>query len=60
MNLDPIIAYCAFADGAMSPVYEDGRRQYVIDDDGHRVYGVWQIPEDEPDLPVIVRTDENK
>jgi hypothetical protein len=38
----------------MRPIYDDGRRQYVIDDDGYRVFGVWQIPEDEPDLPVIV------
>jgi hypothetical protein len=60
MNLDPIIGHCAFADGAMRPIYDNGRRQYVIDNDGYRVYGVWLIPEDEPDLPLIVRADEDK
>jgi hypothetical protein len=33
----------------MRPIYDNGRRQYVIDDGGYRVYGVWLIPEDEPD-----------
>jgi hypothetical protein len=28
----------------------------VIDDDGIRVYGVFYIPQDEADLPVIVRS----
>ena len=37
----------------------DGR-QYVIDDDGYRVYGMWLIPPDEPDLPVIVPAEEKK
>jgi hypothetical protein len=35
-----IIAYREFVDGSMRPVYDDGRRQYVINDDGERVYGV--------------------
>ena len=39
------------------PSYNDGGRQYVFDDDGYRVYSVWLIPDDEPDLPVIVRAD---
>jgi hypothetical protein len=56
----PIIGHCHFADGASRLVYYDGRRQYVIDDDGYRVCGVWLIPEDEPDLPLIVRADEDK
>jgi hypothetical protein len=38
-----------FADGAERDVYEDGdRRQWVIGDDGERVYGVWLPPPDEP------------
>jgi hypothetical protein len=33
--MDPI-AYTEFAGGAMRPVYEDDRGQFVIDDDGRR------------------------
>jgi hypothetical protein len=54
MKRDPLIGQCQFADSAMRPIHDDGRRQYVIDDDGYPVYGVWLIPEDEPDLPLIV------
>jgi hypothetical protein len=60
MNHDPVIGHCQFADGAMRPDYDDGKRQYVIDDDGYCVYGVWLIPKDEPDLPLIVPADEDK
>ena len=59
MTPDPIIGDCHFADGAMRPIYDDGRRQHVRDDNGFRVYGVWLIPEDEPDLPLIVPAKEN-
>ena len=59
MRKDPVIGHCQFADGAMRPVYDDGKRQYVIDDDGYRVHGVWLIPKDEPDLPLIVTADED-
>jgi len=45
-------------DGVERPVYEDSdRRQHVLDDDGIPVHGVWLIPEDEPDLPLIVLVD---
>jgi hypothetical protein len=50
MKDDPVIGHCKFADGAMRPIYDDGRRQYVIDDDGYPVYGVWLISEDAPNL----------
>jgi hypothetical protein len=60
MSHDPVIGHCQFADGALRPVYDDGKRQYVIDDDGYRVYGVWLIPKEEPDLPLIVPADEDK
>ena len=33
MKDDPGIGHCKFADGAMRPIYDDGRRQYVIDND---------------------------
>ena len=52
---DPIIGYCDFLDGWRRPVYlaEDGR-QYVIDGDGQKVYGVWFIPPDDTAPTVIV------
>jgi hypothetical protein len=42
---DAHVADIHFRDGSLRPVYEcaDGR-QYVIADDGDRVYGVWFIP----------------
>jgi hypothetical protein len=60
MNHDPVIGQCRFADGAMRPIYDDGKRQYLIDDDGLPVYGVWLIPEDEPNLLLIVPAHEDK
>jgi hypothetical protein len=60
MKPDPVIGHCHIADGNMRPVYDDGKRQYVIDDDGYRVYGVWLIPKDDPELPLIVPADEGK
>ena len=36
------------------PVYEDGRGQFVIDQDGNEVRGVWYIPREECDVPIIV------
>jgi hypothetical protein len=60
MKHDPVIGHYQFADSAMRPVYDDGNRQYVIDDDGYRVHGVWLISKDEPDLPLIVPADEDK
>jgi hypothetical protein len=39
----------AFVDGSVRPVYEDaGGRQFVIGDEGEKVYGVWLVPPDEP------------
>jgi hypothetical protein len=52
---DPIIAYTTFLDGSKRPVFEqlDGR-QYVLDDDAERVYGIWFIPPEETVLLIIV------
>ena len=60
MKLDPVIGHRQFADGAVRPVYADGRRQCVIDDEGIKVYGVWLIPEEEPPPPLIVPADEDQ
>jgi hypothetical protein len=38
-----------FTDGLERDGYEDAQgRQYVLDADGERVYGVWLGPADEP------------
>ena len=35
-----IIGYRQFVDGTRRPIYLDAKGQYVLDDDGERVYGV--------------------
>jgi hypothetical protein len=45
-----------FVDGTVRPIYQDAHGQYVLDDDGARVYGVWLIPEDECDAPLVVES----
>ena len=40
-------------DGVFRPVFQDGNKQYVIDGDGHVVYGVWLKEEMAPE-PFIV------
>jgi hypothetical protein len=49
------VATIWFIDGVWHPVYEgaDGR-QYVIEGDGAKVYGVWFYPPCEPTPNVIV------
>jgi hypothetical protein len=49
-----IVAYTEFTEGKMRSVFEnaDGR-QFVIDDGGNRVFGIWFIPE-AVDRPVSV------
>jgi hypothetical protein len=38
----------------MRPVYEQPHaRQYVVEVDGKRFYGVWFIPRDEPAIPLV-------
>lgn len=54
-TMDILIGYIFSTDGIKRPIFEqlDGR-QYVHDDDGEPVFGVWMVSEDGPDLPVIV------
>lgn len=50
---DPV-AFFEFAGRPMRTVFEDeDGRQFVIDDDGENVFGVWYIPLEEYLLPVI-------
>jgi hypothetical protein len=55
-NEPPIVARVLFSDRTTRCVYqaEDGR-QFVIGNEGERVYGMWFIPRDEADEPVIVQ-----
>jgi hypothetical protein len=48
------ICFTEFTDGLTRPVFEDAHGQYVLDDEGEPVYGVWFIPREEADLPLIV------
>ncbi len=40
------IAEIQFVDGTMRSVFEDARGQFVQDDEGEPIYGVWFIPRD--------------
>ena len=52
---DQPIGHRDFVDGTRRPIYEDAQGQYVLDDDGGRIYGVYLIPEDDGcDTPLIV------
>ncbi|HJZ55787.1 MAG TPA: hypothetical protein VKE74_12540 [Gemmataceae bacterium] len=43
----------------MRPVFEDDDgRQYVVADDGVRVFGLWYIPRDEGVSPIVVEADQ--
>lgn len=54
MGREPV-ARVEFLGGIMRPVFEDmDGRQWVTDDDGERVYGVWFIPRDDTDTPLVV------
>ncbi len=48
------VARIQFADGPLRPVFEADGRQFVVADDGERVYGVWYIPPDDRPVPLIV------
>jgi hypothetical protein len=50
-----LVAYVEFVDGIRREVFEepDGR-QYVLDGDDQPIYGIWFIPREECDPPLIV------
>jgi hypothetical protein len=51
---DPVVGYRFFIDGSKRPIYEDRHGQYVVNDDGDQLYGVYMIPPEEPDTPLVV------
>ena len=52
MKLQPI-AFIQFTDG-VRPVYEDAHGQFVHDNEGKAVYGIWFMAPNEPDEPIQV------
>lgn len=49
------VAHVEFVDGTRRPVYEESPgRQYVLDDDGNRVCGIWFIPPEASVQPDVV------
>ncbi len=45
---DPIVAHIWFTDGVKRTVHQEASgRQYVLDEDGEQVHGVWFIPPEE-------------
>ena len=59
MHSQPI-ASVEFSDGTTRLVYEDAHGQYVMDDQGEPIYGVWYVPREELDAmfgerPIIVK-----
>jgi hypothetical protein len=43
---DQIIGQRTFTDGSTRPVYRDDTGQYVLDDHGQPIPGVWLVPDD--------------
>jgi hypothetical protein len=54
MNIVEPIAHVRFTDGVSRFVFEDAEGQWVFDDDGNEVRGVWFAPPEECDLPTVV------
>jgi hypothetical protein len=46
------IGYRDFVDDTRRAVFEDDVGQFVLDDDGKRLYGVWLVPKEESQLPL--------
>ena len=54
MNDRVPIAQVRVVDGVTRPVFEESGRQFVFDDDGLPVYGMWFLPPEECDEPIVV------
>jgi hypothetical protein len=49
------MGYREFVDGACRAVFENMRGQYVMADDGERIYGTYLTPEVESPWPSILK-----
>lgn len=54
MTDPPIVAYRILADGTRTPIYDDGKEQWYVNEIGQRVYGVHFIPPDDCPKPLVV------
>lgn len=53
---NPIVPHVDFVDGIRRTIFEGkSSRQYVFDNDGERVYGVWFIPREDCDRPIMAQ-----
>jgi hypothetical protein len=48
------LAFQLLTDGTRRPIYDDGVSQWVEDENGKRVYGMWYIPREECDAPIVI------
>lgn len=51
---DSVVAHRPFPDGTVRPVFFDGARYYMVDDDGGRVYGLFDVQAEECDQGVVL------
>jgi len=52
---DPRVAYRLFVDGVCRAIFEDSAGQYVMTDDGERIYGEYLTPEVASRWPAILK-----
>jgi hypothetical protein len=51
--MEPVAFYLP-DDNARVPIFDDGWSQFVEWPDGRREYGIWFIPREECDTPIVV------
>jgi hypothetical protein len=56
-SMPELISTAEFTAGSTRAVYEENGRQFVIGDLGQRDYGVWDIPREKCDTPIVVGDD---
>lgn len=44
--MDQVVGYTSPRGQGCETIFEDARAQYVLDDEGRRVYGIYMIPEE--------------
>lgn len=48
------VAYVIVTDGSRRPVFDDGQQQWIEGENGEREYGVWYVPREECDTPIVI------
>lgn len=54
MRSNSAIGQRRFVDGITRDVFVDAEGQYVIDDDGEKIRGVWVVPEEDVEPQYII------